>query len=170
MKYAQANLNNFNRVFRYSNVVEAIDNTQSSIISNETNIKVIKIITPTLNVPTTVDVNFQIPLDTTQSLARGGYTLLSTRFTYNNEIASLQDDGLGTVNIVSQRGNIITNIGTIDYDTGLVQLSNFIVSDYEGAGIKLRAEPRNKEISVVNNVILNIVEDDIALTILGVSE
>jgi hypothetical protein len=170
LKYAQANLNNFNRVFRYSNVVEAIDNTQSSIISNETNIKVIKIITPTLNVPTTVDINYQIALDTTQSLARGGYTLQSTRFTYNNEIASLQDDGLGTVNIVSQRGNVITNIGTIDYDTGLVQLSNFIVSDYEGAGIKLRAEPRNKEISVVNNVILNIVEDDIALTILGVSE
>lgn len=168
-KYAEANLNNFNRVFRYSNVVEAIDNAQSAIISNETFVKVIKIITPVLNVSNTLDVNFQTPLDTTQSVVRGGYSITSTRFIYNGERATLQDDGLGTVNIVSASGNVITNIGTVDYDTGLVQLSNFNISSFEGAGIKVKAEPRNRDISVINNNIINIVEDDIALTIQGVS-
>ena len=168
-RYADANLNNFNRVFRYSNVVEAIDNAQSAIVSNETFVKVIKIITPTLGINNTIDVNFQTPLDTTQSVVKGGYSITSTRFIFNGERATLQDDGLGTVNIVSVNGNVITNIGTVDYDTGLVQLSNFNISSYEGAGIKVKAEPRNRDISVINNNIINIVEDDIALTIQGVS-
>lgn len=168
-KYAAANLNNFNRVFRYSNVVEAIDNAQSAIISNETNVKVIKIIAPQLNVNNTLDINFQTPLDTTQAVSKGGYSITSTRFTFNGEPAVLQDDGSGVVNIVSARGNVITNIGTVDYDTGLVQLSSFNISAYDGAGIKVKAEPRNKDISVINNVIINIVEDDIALTVQGVS-
>lgn len=168
-RYADANLNNFNRVFRYSNVVEAIDNAQSAIVSNETFVKVIKIITPALGINNTIDVNFQTPLDTTLSVVKGGYSITSTRFIYKGERATLQDDGLGTVNIVSGSGNVITNIGTVDYDTGLVQLSNFNVSSYEGAGIKVKAEPRNRDISVINNNIINIVEDDIALTIQGVS-
>jgi hypothetical protein len=168
-RYAEANLNNFNRVFRYSNVVEAIDNAQSAIVSNETFVKIIKIIVPQLGVNNTIDVNFQTPLDTTQSVVRGGYSITSTRFIYRGERATLQDDGLGTVNIVSSGGNVITNIGTVDYDTGLVQLSNFNITTFEGAGIKIKAEPRNRDISVINNNIINIVEDDIVLTIQGVS-
>ena len=168
-KYAEANLNNFNKVFRYSNVVEAIDNAQTAIISNETNVKIIKIIAPTLGVSSTIDIDFQTALDTTQSTARGGYSITSTRFIYKGERANLQDDGTGVVNIVSATGNIITNIGTVDYASGLVQLSNFIIDSFEGAGIKIKAEPRNKDISVINNVIINIVEDDIALSVLGVS-
>lgn len=168
-RYAATNLNNFNRVFRYSNAVEAIDNAQAAIISNETFVKVIKIITPELGVGNTIDVNFQTPLDTTQSVVKGGYSITSSRFTYKGERATLQDDGLGTVNIVSVGGNVITNIGTVNYDTGLVQLSNFNITAYEGAGIKVKAEPRNRDISVINNNIINIVEDDIVLTIQGVS-
>jgi hypothetical protein len=168
-KYAEDNLNNFNRVFRYSNVIEAIDNAQNAIVSNETNVKIIKIITPTLNVNSTIDIDFQTALDTTQSVAKGGYSITSTRFVYKGERATLQDDGAGVVNIVSSTGNIITNVGTVDYTNGLVQLSDFSVASYEGAGIKVRAEPRNKDISVVNNVIINIIEDDISLTVQGVS-
>jgi hypothetical protein len=156
-------------VFRYSNVVEAIDNAQAAIVSNETFVKVIKIITPQLGVSNRIDIDFQTPLDTTQSVVKGGYSITSSRFLFNSERVSLQDDGLGTVNIVSAVGGIITNVGTVDYDTGLVQLSNFNITSYEGAGIKIRAEPRNRDISVVNNNIINIIEDDITLTIQGVS-
>jgi hypothetical protein len=167
--YTNNELNNFNRVFRYSNVVEAIDNAQTAIVSNETNIKVIKIITPQLNTPSNIDINFKIPLDTTQSVAKGGFAVLSSRFVFKNNFATLQDDGQGTVNIVNQSGNVITPIGTVDYDTGLIQLANFNINSFDGAGIKVRVEPRNKDISVTNNVIINIIEDDINLSVLGVS-
>lgn len=169
-RYALDNLNNFNRVFRYSNIVEAIDNTQQAIISNETSIKVIKVITPTLGVDNIFNVDFQIPLDTTQSLARGGYAITSSRFVYNGSKATLQDSGNGILNIVSSSGAVIIDVGTVDYETGLVQISKFNVSQYDGAGIKIRAEPRNKDIQVVNNVILNIIDDDIVVNVLAVSQ
>lgn len=167
--YTNKELNNFNRVFRYSNVVKAIDNAQTAIVSNETNIKVIKIITPQLNTPSNIDINFKIPLDTTQSVAKGGFAVLSSRFLFKNNFATLQDDGGGTVNIVNQSGNVITPVGTVNYETGLIQLSNFNINSFEGASIKVRVEPRNKDISVTNNVIINIIEDDINLSVLGVS-
>lgn len=168
--YSLTNLNNFNRVFRYSNLVEAIDNTQTAIISNDTTIKVIKVITPTPGIASNFDVNYQIPLDTTMSSASGGYTLQSSRFVYKGSRATLQDDGQGVVNIVDSNGSSITNVGTINYNTGLVQLSNFNVDSYEGAGIKIKVTPRQKEIQVINNVIINIIEDDINLTVVGTSQ
>ena len=169
-QYALDNLNDFNRVFRYSKVTNAIDSAQGAIISNETNVKLIKIVTPTLGALQTFDVDFQTELDTSLAESVGGYTLQSTRFTYNGERATFQDDGNGTVNIVSTTGSVITNIGTIDYETGLVQISGLNISAYEGAGIKVKAVPLSKDVRVVNNIILNIAEDDIRLTIRGVSQ
>ena len=169
-QYALDNLNDFNRVFRYSKVTNAIDSAQGAIISNETSVKLIKIVTPTLGALQTFDVDFQTELDTSLAESVGGYTLQSTRFTYNGERATFQDDGNGTVNIVSATGSVITNIGTIDYETGLVQISGLNISAYEGAGIKVKAVPLSKDVRVVNNIILNIAEDDIRLTIRGVSQ
>ena len=169
-QYALDNLNDFNRVFRYSKVTNAIDSAQGAIISNETSVKLIKIVTPTLGALETFDVDFQTELDTSLAESVGGYTLQSTRFTYNGERATFQDDGNGTVNIVSSTGSVITNIGTIDYETGLVQISGLNISAYEGAGIKVKAVPLSKDVRVVNNIILNIAEDDIRLTIRGVSQ
>lgn len=169
INYAQVNLNDFNRVFRYSKVINAIDNAQAAIISNETTVKVIKVITPQIGVLSTFDVNFQIPLDTTLSVAGGGYTVQSSRFSYNNQRVTLQDDGNGTVNIVSVMSQqVITNIGTVDYDTGLIQITNFKITGFEGDGIKIYVVPRNKDIQTINNVILNIIEEDINLTIVPV--
>lgn len=169
INYAQTNLNDFNRVFRYSKAINAIDSAQAAIISNETNIKAVKIITPQIGVLSTIDINFQIPLDTTLSVAGGGYTVQSSRFTFNNQRATLQDDGNGTINIVSVMSQqIITNIGTVDYDTGLIQITNFRVTSFEGNGIKINVVPRNKDIQTINNVILNIIEEDINLTIVPV--
>jgi hypothetical protein len=169
-QYALDNLNDFNRVFRYSKVTNAIDSAQGAIISNETSVKLIKIVTPTLGALETFDVDFQTELDTSLAESVGGYTLQSTRFTYNGERATFQDDGNGTVNIVSATGSVITNIGTIDYETGLVQISGLNISAYEGAGIKVKTVPLSKDVRVVNNIILNIAEDDIRLTIRGVSQ
>jgi hypothetical protein len=60
--YALTNLNNFNRIFRYSKLVQAIDTSQASIVSNETDIKIIKVIVPETGSLLTFDVNFRIPL------------------------------------------------------------------------------------------------------------
>jgi hypothetical protein len=168
--YALTNLNNFNRVFRYSNLVNVIDSSQSSIISNETTIRVLKLVVPELNVDFTFDVDFQIPLDTSAARSRGGFTVQSTPFTFKGNKATLRDDGNGVINIISIRGeSIIEQVGTVDYDTGLVQVSRLNISAFEGAAIKVKAVPLNRDVRVVNNIILNIVDDDISVTVRPVS-
>ena len=173
IQYAQTNLNNFNRVFRYSKLVQAIDSSQTSIISNETQFRLIKVYIPT-NVGSyeTFDVKFNVELDKTPTQALGSHTLMSSRFTYvTGQKAYIKDDGNGTVSVYSVVSDLkITDIGKINYDTGLVQISNFAIISYDNAGIKFYAVPRYKDVSTLNNVILNIIEEDVVLTIVPVRQ
>lgn len=168
--YALTNLNNFNRVFRYSNLTNAIDTAQAAIVSNETTIRVVKEVVPDLSTPNTFDVDFQVPLDTSAVLSRGGITIQSTPFTFKGNKVSLRDDGNGVVNIVSVTGDaIIEQVGTVDYERGLVQISRLTLTAYEGSAIKVKAVPLNRDIRVVNNIILNITDDYLNITVRGVS-
>lgn len=165
LSYAKQNLNNFNRVMWYSKVVNAIDSSQVSIVSNETYVRIIKVIVPILGQAANFDIAFGVPLDTSQSISTGGYTIASSSFIYKGQRATLSDDGLGTVRVVSISGSVIDPVGTVDYTTGLLQLSNIAFDSFSGAGVKIYAIPRAKDISTINNVILNIIEEDIDLTI-----
>lgn len=169
LNYAELYLNNFNRIFRYSKMVQAIDNSQASIISNETDINVMKIVVPETGALLTFDVNFRIPLGIIYGDDGKGYSISSTVFNYKGKRAVLKDDGISSIDIISATtGQFIESIGIIDYATGKLQFSNFKIDSYVGAGIKIYASPKNKDISTINNVILNIVEDDIEITAVAV--
>lgn len=166
--FAQNNLNNFNRTFRYSKLVQAIDNSQVSIISNETDINVIKIITPEIGKYLTFDVNYNIPISVEQQLSQrtGQFCVYTSFILYKGIKAFIRDDGNGLLNVLSASTEaIIDTVGTIDYDRGLLQFANFKIDSFIGTGIKFYATPRNKDISTINNVILNIIEEDLAITV-----
>jgi len=167
LSYARNNLNDFNRTFRYSQLLRIIDTSQSSIISNETDIQVVKIIeNPVLDTFLTFDVNYNIPLDIVYDENLQAYSIQSSEFTYKGLRAILRDDGNGIINVVSASNSaIIDPIGTINYETGLLQFSNFKIDNFIGIGIKIYAQPQFKDISTINNVILNIVEEDVAITV-----
>ena len=169
--YAQNNLNNFNRTFRYSKLIQAIDASQVSIISNETDVTVIKVITPDTGKFLTFDVNYNIPLTVEQqiNIRTQQYSVYSSFINYKGIKSFIRDDGDGTLNVLSAATEaIIDTVGTVNYETGLLQFSNFKIDSYFGAGIKFYAYPRNKDISTINNVILNIIEEDLAITVVPV--
>jgi hypothetical protein len=167
--YAQTNLNNFNRIFRYSKMLQAIDGSQSSIISNETDINIIKVITPETGTLLTFDVDFRIPLGIIYGSSGNGYSISSTPFNYKGVKAVLKDDGISSIQVYSSSsGQFIETVGNIDYDTGLLQFSNFKIDSFVGAGIKIYASPKFKDLSTVNNVILNIIEEDVDITAVAV--
>lgn len=169
INYAQTNLNNFNRIFRYSKLVQAVDTSQASIISNETDIKVIKVLVPETGTLLTFDVNFRIPLSITYGTDGKGYSISSTVFNYKGNKAVLKDDGISSIQVISaSTGQLIEAVGKIDYDTGLLQFSNFKIDSYIGAGIKIYASPKYKDLSTINNVILNIIEEDVEITAVAV--
>jgi hypothetical protein len=169
INYAQTNLNNFNRILRYSKLVQAIDNSQESIVSNETDIKVIKVLIPETGTLLNFDINFRIPLSIVYDTDGMGYSISSTEFNYKGNRVVLRDDGISAIEVLSaSTGQLVEVVGRIDYDTGLLQFSNFKIDSYIGAGIKVYAAPKFKDLSTINNVILNIIEEDVEITAVAV--
>ena len=180
LNYANANLNSFSRTFRYSKLVQAIDATDASIISNDTTVNLVKYLTPDLGVPLNLTIDFKSPL--TQEIPLLGdehpivdvHGITSTPFTYTGiENCVLEDNGDGIVRIVTPVGanhKKIVDVGTVDYNTGVVRLTNFTVQNYIGTSLKIYAEPGFRDITAIQNVILNIIESDVNITIEQIRE
>jgi len=172
LDYASTNLNNFNKIMRYSKLTFAIDTSQQSIVSNETKIKAIKKVIPTVGTSSTFDVAFDMALDSTSTQSIG-YSITSSAFTAAGKRATVQDDGLGNLQILTATDSIsrkIADIGKVNYTTGLLQITNFDITAFEGNGIKFYATPKSNDISSNKNVILNILEEDLSINITGVRE
>lgn len=180
LNYASTYLNSFSKTFRYSKLVQAIDSTDNAIISNETDINLVKYLTPTLNTPLNLTIDFKVPL--TQEIPLLGdehpiidvHGVTSTPFTYSGiQNCVLEDNGDGLVRIVTPVGanhKKIVDVGTVDYDTGVVRLNNFNIQNYIGTSLKIYAEPRSRDIAAIQNVILNIIEPDVNITIQQIRE
>lgn len=180
LQYSIDNLNSFNKTMRYSRLIKEIDDSEASIISNETEIELIKYLTPVLNRPQNFTIDFKVPLIESVPLLSDDHPIIdvhaiaSTPFTYesiNNCV--LEDNGDGIVRIVTPVGanhKKIIDIGTVDYETGVVRINNFKISQFVGTSLKVYAIPRNKDISSTQNVILNVLEPDITLTIEQIRE
>jgi hypothetical protein len=180
LNYASTNLNSFSKTFRYSKLVQAIDATDASVISNETDINLVKYLTPELGVPLNLTVDFKCPL--TQEIPLLGdehpiidvHGVTSTSFTYTGiQNCFLEDNGDGIMRIMTTDGSVhkkIVDVGTVDYDTGVVRINNFNIQNYVGTSLKIYAEPRSRDITAIQNVILNIIESDVNITIEQIRE
>lgn len=180
LTYADTHLNNFNKTLRYSAFIKAIDAADASIVSNETDVFLIKYITPTLNVPQKILADFRTPLIQTVPLLSDEHPIVdihaisSTAFTYNGQTnCVLEDNGDGIVRVVAPVGSNhkkLADIGTINYDTGVVSIDNFNIPNFFGTSLKIYATPRTKDISSSKNVILNILEPDVNIAIEQIRE
>lgn len=180
LQYAITNLNSFAKTLRYSKLVKDIDNAEASIVSNETTVSLIKYITPALNVNQNLTVDFksaltnEIPLLGDEHPIVDVHAITSTPFTYSGiNNCTIEDNGDGVVRIVTPSGinhKKVIDIGTVNYDTGLLSLNSFNISNFTGTSLKIFAIPRNKDIESVQNVILNIIEPDIDITIEQIRE
>ena len=169
--YNTNTLNQFDGVFRYSKIIGLIDNTDTSIVSNITTIKIRKDFTPTLNVSSKYNVYFRNALYNPHSghnSASGGI-LSSTGFKIDgdaNTIFFLDDDGQGNVRRYSLSGatRVYANNtqGTIDYSTGAVTINSLnvsVVENIRGAAstvIELTVTPSSNDVVPVRDQILNI--------------
>jgi hypothetical protein len=161
-------------------LIQAIDATDNSVISNETDINLVKYLTPDLNTPLNLTIDFKSPLTQEVPLLGDEHPIIdihgvtSTPFTYTGiQNCILEDNGDGVMRIVTPSGanhKKIIDIGTVDYDTGVVRLNNFIIENYVGTSLKIYGEPRSRDITAIQNVILNIIEPDVNITIEQIRE
>jgi len=180
LNFASINLNNFSKTLRYSRFINDIDDSDSSILSNETEISLIKYVFPKLNVAQNISIDFKIPLLSNMSktsdehLATDNHGVYTSSFTYEGQAGCIiEDDGDGTLNIsvpVGASHRKLKSVGIVDYDRGQLNIDTLNISNLSGSVLKVYVVPRNKDISSNQNTILNILEPDISITVEQIRE
>jgi len=166
-------LNDFNKTFRFSNFVSFIDDADKSIINNDTEVLPYFLLNPVLNTPTSFSVSFNTEiLVTTPSTSSHSIDtdrgLFSSQFVFGGLNCTLEDDGEGNIRIVKVTDTEhveIQNVGTVNYSTGAVVITDLNVSSYTGNGIKLYAKTVSKDFAAQLKNIVKINVSDIVVSV-----
>lgn len=173
-------LQKFDGVFRYSKVTGIIDDTDTSIVSNITTVRIRKTFTPTLNSSTRYDIYFRNALYNPVSgyNATNGGILESSGFKVSGDTTNvffLDDDGAGNVRRYRLTGSVRTYAnntqGTINYTTGQITLTSLNISTIQnirGAAstvIELTVTPSSNDIVPVRNQIIEIDTANSSITV-----
>jgi len=172
-------LDDFNTTLRYSSLVKTIDATDRSILSNDTIIRPIRVVLPEIGIEKNYDIDFAQELENNFADLKKTHpssyisTIESTNFVVQNKLVSLKDDGKGNITTITLDGtnNVVVNIvGTVDYETGKIQLQKLNITQYIGSGIKIFARTKRKDISSLLRTILTIKDEDVHINIVSERE
>lgn len=181
--YSKNNLEKFGKDLRYSKLVSSIDSTDQNIVSNDTEVRIIKKIAPLFNstVSYDIEVNNKIYVEPSSDKIGTDYdtrylysSLISSKFTYSYlgtsyPLSYFEDDNNGNIHVYYITNNTATKItvdpvGTVDYETGRVFLNNIRIASYDSA-VSLYIKPYNKDIFANKNKIVMVDPGDITVNI-----
>lgn len=175
IKFANSNINTFDKPLRKSKFTSTIDESNPNILSNKTTIHPFKKVIPTINSSFSSSYHFHNSLIVDGIL--GSNTSISTHlpaiesssFTYDSISAFIIDNSVGFLNIVTNANGIYqvlnNNIGTVDYNNGIVTIDGLIVDSYLGDSIKLKARISGSDIITNQNTILQLNGEDITINV-----
>lgn len=169
--YNASTLQTFNSQYRASEVQRLIDESDTAILNNTTNVKLSKFFTPTQGSTTSYYIPFNNSLLHPEDgyLAASGGIVTSSGFkvgTDTNTEFFFDDDGEGNLRryalVGTTRSYFDSQAGTIDYTSGAIRINNInitAVSNVDGATseqIRLVVTPSTNDIVPVRNQILEI--------------
>jgi hypothetical protein len=163
--YNTDTLKSFGGVYRDSNVLKKIDDTNIAILSNITRIKMTKKITPVLGTATQYTLKFnQAITDLDGSTSTLGSYLESTGFTYSGQECKLKDyydtsSATRIIQILGDNGTIYgTNVGSIDESAGKITINTFAPTALPTGAttIDITVKPASSDIKPTRNELLTI--------------
>lgn len=173
--YNTTYLNDFNKNLRVSRISRAIDDSHIAIVANDTEVRMIADFVPTLGLASTITVNFKNRLIIDHPLTLGEDPNLhkpairTSSFTYDAKTAYIQDNGRGTLQILTNTVTGFTilneNIGTVNYVTGRVSISGLNVSAFSGNAIKIYGRLEGQDIVGPKDRVLSIRDIDVEVNV-----
>ena len=177
--YNTNTLQKFDAIYRHSKLTGLIDDTDSSILSNITTVKIRKTFSPTLASSTRYDIYFRNALfnpHTEHNKSAGGIlTSSGFKVTGSDLEQFLDDDGAGNVRRYYLSSGIRTysneTQGTIDYASGQITLNSLNVasiSNIRGATstvIELTVTPDSNDVVPVRDQIVEIDVSNSSVTV-----
>lgn len=156
-EYSRTCLDDFNKALRYSKFVEAIDSADTSIISNETSLSCYKKISTKDIISDNSIIDFGFSLS----------EVYSSSFAYKGKQCYLQNDG--DILSIYFSSNKLLDIGTVNLETGLINISRFVPDDLV-TEIKVYAKTTSLDIISGKNTIINILPVDVTLNVVRGTE
>lgn len=173
LDFDSTNLNNFDAIFRHSKLVRAIDDANSSVLSNITNIRLRKQSSIKIDENKGFIVDFGNGLYNPHSghNAAAGGILTTTGFTLEGDAKTFffDDDGKGNVRrfYVSNSVRIYTDneAGTIEYSTGKITIDALTIASTANANksIDFTVIPSSYDIVATRGSLIDISSENISV-------
>ena len=163
------NLQNFEGVFRYSQLLQAIDNSDAAIINSFARVFLYKDFDLNFLIPSSIEIKFNAALEvvsSTQSIIQ------STSWPYQGFSYFIGDDGEGTErNVYVYRlidgriKKVVNTIGTLNTQTGALVINTSLIPIEKNETVRIEVTPSSNDIITTRNNILLI--DEPKSTVVG---
>ena len=171
--YGVDNLEGFANEFRYSPLIKKVDESETSIESSLSTIKLKRTFSPTLNVASSYNLKFSNEIFHPQD----DYidSVISTQFSHFDSANTLQTgcsitDANGVLQVyrtsAGERVTVANNVGTVTYASGLVALSSFrpIAITDGTSNVEVTVGLASSDVKPVRDQILLITNNNISVT------
>lgn len=162
--YNTGQISKFDKELRFSVLMRMIDNAEASIISNTTRLSLAKRSYAKVGGKQDLDIDFN------NTIVPG--TLVSSKFTFNNQENCYFEDNEGIIQITKLLGTgtiiVAPNYGTVNYETGYIQINGFETQELSGQFVdeltgeryirftaepsELNVNPDQRQIVVIDNI------------------
>lgn len=177
--YNDTDLNQFSKYFRQSRLTRLIDTSDRAVLSTNVTVKMEKEVDVQLNASAKYTINFSNPINPVTNgrpatHAYGvGSQVASNEFSYGGFDKCFLDDNNGIIRIYRVSGTqnlgVSQNVGTINYATGAIVLTDFRPTAFADGGVTLRvtAVPAESDILPLRGQIVTIRDSDITINMIN---
>ena len=163
-QFSEDNLEVFGEYFRYSNLITVIDAVHESIRGSLVDVQIYEYFVPLIG----RSASHVLEYDNEILRYSDGGRITSNTFTYRgNENCSIKDTLAGDLIIAKGSGDslevIDLNVGTIDYDQGVITFSNFSVDAIDDTILRVFVIPKTNDIISRRNRVLDILRNDVTI-------
>jgi hypothetical protein len=174
-EFRDETLSGFDADFRYSQLVNKIQNSDDSIVSNLTTVEMVQKIQPPFLVPETYEFSFNNEIDRGDA-TNDQFSVRSTGFYIDGILTYIKDNGQGRLDLYRVINDAVVIIksgtGTIDYNTGDVLIEELTVDSLpdDASSFDLIAIPKTPDVISLREQIVTYEDEDITVLIEDINE
>lgn len=149
-------LSSYNVEFRGSKYLSLLFGIDDSISDVNIKLNLYQYMLPFSNTKASYIIDFKNAIEP-GSVFIGPYLMLGE----SSLMYYMEDDGNG--NLQARSDNLLENVGSVDYETGIINIKSYTFTTYEGEQIPVMIKPASNNMSVKQNYIFSIDTIDISL-------
>jgi hypothetical protein len=161
--YNNIHLLRFDGIFKYSNILRDIEDTEPSIVSSIVTVKLQRDIEPIFGETPNYIVNLANPIYNSgvpeESIVSNGLTVFNQEQTCYIDDIPTQGSNIGQLRLFYLANNtkvFVKYVGTVNYETGAISISGLTLTATDGPMFTLTIKPQSNDVVSARNQIVNI--------------